>query len=107
MRASWPVKLLVAATPISGPQFMDRNASLFLASDDVATLTIDSILALCLLASLTESSTSAVSPLCDIAIRTESLSMDDSAYGDSLDITVSALVLANLASIYLKMSAEW
>src|SRR5687767_5169785 len=107
MSASWPVKLLVAATPISGPQFVDRQASLALASDDVVTLTIDSILAPWFLASLTESSTSAVSPLCEIATSTELPSIDESAYCDSLDTTVSDLILPKRASMCLKMSAEW
>src|SRR6266511_2996437 len=107
MRASWPVKLLVAATPISGPQFVDRKASLALASDDVVTLTIDNILAPLLFASLTDSRTSAVSPLCEIATSSELLSIDQSRYCDSLDTMVSALILPNRANICLKMRAEW
>ncbi len=38
------MKLLVAATPISGPQFKTRTESLILARDDVEILMIESIL---------------------------------------------------------------
>src|SRR5215831_19912078 len=46
---SCEVKLLVAATPISGPHPISRKQSLILASDDVVILTMDRIMApLCL-----------------------------------------------------------
>ena len=65
------MKLLVAATPISGPQFRARIESLILARDDVGTFTIERIFAPFSLAFFTECSTSAVSPLWEMAITTE------------------------------------
>ena len=45
MTESWPVKLLVAATPTSGPQLIVRKDSLIRAREDVLTLTMESIFA--------------------------------------------------------------
>ena len=67
MTESWPVKLLVAATPISGPQLTVRKESEILAREDVLILTIERIFVPISLACLTEFKTSAVSPLWDIA----------------------------------------
>jgi hypothetical protein len=64
-------KLFVAATPISGPQFKIRKESLNLAKEDVGTLIIESILDPPSFAFFTEWITSAVSPLCEMAITTE------------------------------------
>ena len=57
------VKLFVAATPISGPQFIPNTTSPLRVSDDVSKLTIEIILQLLFFAILTASKTSALSPL--------------------------------------------
>ena len=79
-RDNCPVKLLVAATPTSGPQSMLRKESLILANEDVGILTIERIFAPISLAVLTDCKTSAVSPLCEMATKTELLSIGSSAY---------------------------
>ncbi len=65
------MKLFVAATPISGPQFKVRIESLIRARDEVGTFTIERILAPFSFAFFTECKTSAVSPLWEMAITTE------------------------------------
>ena len=65
------MKLLVAATPISGPQFRIRTESLILARDEVDIFTIERIFDPFSFAFLTECNTSAVSPLWEMAIIAE------------------------------------
>ena len=72
------MKLLVAATPISGPQFRGIEISLSRINEEPGALTKDIILVFLNLASCTALSTSAVSPLCEIVRRT-SLSFNKSA----------------------------
>ena len=68
---------------------MSSETSAVLASDDVGTLTIERIFAPAALANLVAESTSAVSPLCEIAITTVSLSIESRSYLNSLAITGS------------------
>src|ERR671932_2189804 len=106
MTESCPVKLFVAATPISGPQFRVKEQSLIRANDEVGTFTIESIFAPVCLADFTECKTSAVSPLWEIAITAELSSNGPSVYSNSLDIIVSDLILAYLPSISFRIKAE-
>src|SRR6185437_12188367 len=69
--ASCAVKLFVAATPISGPQLRPTECKDMCTRDEVMMFTIDVILVPLLDAVFTVSSTSALSPLWDKAIRTE------------------------------------
>src|ERR1043166_4613706 len=97
--ANWLVKLLVAATPISGPHFTSRKQSLSLARDDVVTFTIERTFAPFTLAALTDCKTSAVSPPWEMAIRTEFSSNDSQEYSNSLDMTASTRIFEYLDSI--------
>ena len=74
------MKLLVAATPISGPQLRVRTESLILARDEVGTFTIERIFAPFSLAFFTECNTSAVSPLWEIATTAELGSKESEEY---------------------------
>ena len=105
---TWAVKLFVAATPTSGPQFRSRTWSLCLASDEPATLTIETTdPTLFLLAFLTASSTSAVSPLWLSATNAVSSSMKGSSLSNSPEIIVSHFIFASSASLLLMTSAAW
>src|SRR6185437_2427547 len=68
------VKLLVAATPISGPQFSPTEIDEICARDEVIVLMIDSISVPFSFAIFTASMTSALSPLWDNAMRVDLLS---------------------------------
>ena len=100
------VKLFVAATPISGPQLIPNVISDLRTSDDVSKLTIEIILQFTFFAILTASNTSALSPLWDIAIDTESFSIISGENWSSLDIIGSDLILTYFDKICFAMSAE-
>src|SRR5215831_28079 len=102
---SCDAKLFVAATPISGPHPISKKQSLILANDDVVILTIERILASLFLAAFTACRTSALSPLCEIAITIEWSSMMSWTYWNSLDITHSALILGYFAKTYFPIRA--
>ena len=70
--ASCDVKLFVAATPISGPQFNPIASDDSCERDEFRWFTIDKIFVFDFLAILTASNTSALSPLCEIVISVES-----------------------------------
>src|SRR5579863_7456969 len=72
--ASCDVKLFVAATPISGPQLRLAECKDMCTRDEVEMFTIEVILVPLLDAIFTVSSTSALSPLWDNAIKTDSSS---------------------------------
>src|SRR5579872_5537724 len=91
---SCDVKLLVAATPISGPQFSPMEIEDWCTSEDVIMLTIDMIFDPDFLAILTASNTSALSPLCDIAIRIDFSSNMSGENCASLEINGSIFIFA-------------
>ncbi len=103
---SCDVKLFVAATPISGPQFKPITTSASLASEDVSRLTIAIILQFAFFAIFTASKTSALSPLWDIAIRMEFSSIAFGANWSSLDMIGSALIFTYFDKICFAISAE-
>ena len=90
MTASCDVKLFVAATPISGPQFMPITTDDSCASDEAVRLTIETTLAPARRAASAASITSALSPLCESATRTDSPGTGSGQCGISLDMTGSA-----------------
>ena len=98
------MKLLVAATPISGPQFIPITMSDSLAKEDVKELIIDIILQSFCFAILTASKTSALSPLCDIAISIELGSILSGENCNSLAIMDSAFILAYFDKRYFAIS---
>ena len=103
---SCAVKLFVAATPISGPQFIPNATSPLRVSDDVSKLTIEIILQLLFFAILTASKTSALSPLWDIAIKTESYSIVSGTNWSSLAIIGSDLIFTYFDKICFAINAE-
>ena len=103
---SCAVKLFVAATPISGPQFIPNTTSPLRVSDDVSKLTIEIILQLLFFAILTASKTSALSPLWDIAIKTESSSIVSGANWSSLAIIGSDFIFTYFDKICFAINAE-
>ena len=98
--ASCDVKLLVAATPISGPQLRLITASDSCDKDEFRWLTIDNILELDSFAIFTASNTSALSPLCEIAINVEFSSILSGENGYSLEIIGSIFNFAYLENKY-------
>ena len=74
MAASWQVKALVEATPISGPASVGARASERREMLEVGTLTTASVFAPCSLAYFSEASVSAVSPDCEMKIVSPPLS---------------------------------
>ena len=96
---------MVAATPISGPQFIPIVTSDWRASEEVIMLTTDIILHPAFLAVLTALSTSALSPLCDMATSTEPGPIPSDENCISLDMTASVLFLAWLAKKCFATSA--
>ena len=103
---SCAVKLFVAATPISGPQFIPNMTSPLRVSDDVSKLTMEIILQFNFFAILTASKTSALSPLWEIAINIEFSSIVSGVNWSSLDIIGSDLILTYFDKICFAMSAE-
>src|SRR6266498_4856013 len=100
-----PVKLLVAATPTSGPHFISKKQSLNLAREDVGTLTIETTLAFFSLAILTDCRTSAVSPLWEIAMSTAFSSIKSEEYWNSLDKIASTRIFEYLERMCLANNA--
>ena len=98
------VKLLVAATPISGPQFIPITMSDSLERVDVIELIMEIILQLFFFAIFTASKTSALSPLWDIAITIELGSRLSGENCNSLEIIGSDLIFAYFAKRYFATS---
>ena len=99
------VKLFVAATPISGPQFNPIANDDCCERDEFSRFTIDNIFAFDSLAIFTASNTSALSPLCEIVISVELGSISFGENGNSLEINVFILIFANFDMRYFVISA--
>ena len=104
---TWAVKLFVAATPTSGPQFRVSTSSDSLASDDPAAFTTEITFAPFPLATLTACRRSAVSPLWLNATTTVPLSRKWAVSSNSPARTASHLTIPSRFSLSLRSIAAW